>query len=454
MDLRQGHPELWGGMECTINRVDDSYFDQYAWAGHRRRGVQDLERLASLGIGTLRLGLQWEHHEATGSWASFDATLAGMHQLRLRPIAGLLHHGSGPPHTSLLDPHFPDKLAAYALQVAQRYPWILDYTPVNEPQTTARFACLYGHWFPHHRNMASYVRALYQQVKGIALSMAAIRSVQPAARLIHTEDAGATFATPELERFRVEREHRRWLGTDLLCGVVVPGHPLYQFLLQNGLGEAEISWFAERPCEPSILGLNYYVTSDRFLDHRFELYPSNLPGGDAGDEPLVDIEAVRVRAEGILGIGAILREAWDRYRLPVAVTEAHLGSDEENQLRWLAEIWREAQQARVEGVDVRAVTVWALLGSWNWSNLCTEDLGLYEAGAFCLRDGELHSTRLASFVRQLAQTGSAQAGVPPGEGWWRHLSRLCYPPLAAESPASDEIREPEEQLASLVGRSG
>jgi hypothetical protein len=31
------------------------------------------------------------------------------------------------------------------------------------------------------------------------------------------------------------------------------------------------------------------------------LYPDYLRGGDTGDEPLVDVEAVRIRPEGIAG---------------------------------------------------------------------------------------------------------------------------------------------------------
>ena len=28
------NPEIWGGIECTINRVKDSYFDQLEYSGH------------------------------------------------------------------------------------------------------------------------------------------------------------------------------------------------------------------------------------------------------------------------------------------------------------------------------------------------------------------------------------------------------------------------------------
>jgi dTDP-4-dehydrorhamnose reductase len=63
-----------------------------------------------------------------------------------------------------------------------------------------------------------------------------------------------------------------------------------------------------------------------------------------------------------------LHEAWDRYQLPLAVTEAHIDANREDQLRWLLEIWQAAQQARRDGVDVRAVTAWSLLGAFDWNN--------------------------------------------------------------------------------------
>ena len=282
--------------------------------------------------------MSWEHFEATRTWEFADRSLAAMSEAGIRPIVGLVHHGSGPWGTDLLDPRFPEKLCSYALRVARRYPWVTAYTPINEPQTTGRFACLYGHWYPHRRAMRSYLRALVNQMKGIVLAMRAIRSVQPEAQLVHTEDGGVTFCASGLESFRWEREQRRWLGADLLCGRVTPHHPLFEFMLIHGIPDGEVRWFSDNPCPPSVLGLNYYVTSDRYLDDRVHLYPDFSRGGDTGTEPLVDIEAVRVSTEGIAGAGAILRQAFARYGIPVAITEAHLGGEPWEQIRWLAEM--------------------------------------------------------------------------------------------------------------------
>ena len=73
-----------------------------------------------------------------------------------------------------------------------------------------------------------------------------------------------------------------------------------------------------------MIGLNYYLTSDRFLDHRLARYPVSTHGGN-GEIRYADVEAVRARDEGIAGHEAHLLEAWRRYRLPVAITEVHLG---------------------------------------------------------------------------------------------------------------------------------
>ncbi len=168
------------------------------------------------------------------------------------------------------------------------------------------------------------------------------------------------------------------------------------------------------------------MTSDRYLDHRLELYPPRA-GGDTGDEPLVDIEAVRVRWEGLAGVGTILRQAWDRYGLPVAITEAHLGCDPLEQTRWLYEAWSEALAARDAGVDVRAVTVWALLGSYNWCHLCTQDTGSYEPGVFDLSDGPPAETALSELVKKLI-AGDEPAAAIMEAGWWRQPDRFTIPP--------------------------
>jgi dTDP-4-dehydrorhamnose reductase len=413
--------ELWGGLECTINRVGDRFCDQLARCGHYAR-LDDLDALAALGIRTLRYPALWEgiapHGVADADWRWCDAALARLRDLGIDPIIGLVHHGSGPRETHLLDPGFAAGLAAYAAAFAERYPWVRRYTPVNEPLTTARFAGLYGHWYPHRRDERAFVAALLNQCCGIADAMRAIRARVPDAQLIQTEDAGSIRAGHRLAAQAAFENQRRWLSLDLLTGTVDEHHPLWRYLMALGADRSQLARLQDEPVAPSVIGLNYYVTSDRFLDDRLDRYPPSAHGGN-GRQRYADVEAVRVEGIGLRGHAAVLTETWHRYQRPVAITEAHLGCTREEQMRWLAEAWHGAHAAAAQGVDVRAVAVWALLGSWDWDSLLTRGDNHYELGAFDVRTGALQPTAVAGLIRDLAAGGEAAHPVLDGSGWWR-----------------------------------
>ena len=431
--------QLWGGLECTVNRVRDEYFNQLDRNGHGHRD-DDIARFASLGIHAIRYPILWETTAPAGlasaDWAWADRRLLALQQTGITPIAGLVHHGSGPPHTSLIDPAFATGLAEFAGAVAERYPWLSCYTPVNEPLTTARFSGLYGLWYPHARDDKTFIQALLVQCRAVVLSMRAIRRINPAAQLIQTDDLGKTYSTPEMALFASFYNERRWLGWDLLCGMVGPQHALWPYLTATGIDQAELLWFRDNPCPPDIIGVNYYVTSERWLDHRHDRYPPHF-AGVADNTCFADIETSRALAAPTPGIAPLLDEIWDRYHLPMAITEAHIDAAREDQLRWLLEIWQGALQARQHGADVRAVTVWALLGSFDWNSLVTQSNGHYEAGPLDVRFAEPRPTALAGMMQELS------AGVPPshpvlhGPGWWRRAGRFLCPPVATpDAPTS------------------
>ena len=425
-------PELWGGLECTVNRVRDQYFSQMERNGHVDR-LQDLERFASLGIKAIRYPVLWERTAPNGldkaDWSWSDLRLSALQDLGVTPIVGLLHHGSGPRHTSLVDAAFPEQLAEYAAAVAARYPWVAYYTPVNEPLTTARFSGLYGVWYPHGEDDMTFVRALLNQCRATALSMAAIRRINPDAKLVQTDDLSKTYGTAKMAELIAFSNERRWLSWDLLCGMVGPDHALWDYLLASGASADDLLWFRDNPCPPDVVGVNYYTTSERWLDHRPARYPEHYHKQYNG-LAYADIETPRVLSTPTPGIGPLLQETWERYRLPVAVTEAHIDANREDQLRWLLEIWDAARQAREHGADIRAVTVWALLGSYDWNCLVTECRGYYEPGPFDVRGSKPRATALADLMRRLASGRPVTHPVLQGQGWWRRPERLLGKPVA------------------------
>lgn len=432
--------ELWGGIECTVNRIGDRYVDQLELSRHAER-VDDLDRIAALGIKVLRYPVIWERVAANGldhaDWDSTDRALTRLRELGIEPIVGLVHHGSGPRHTNLLDPGFAAGLADFARAVAERYPWVRMFTPINEPLTTARFATLYGHWYPHARDDRSFVRAVMNQCAGIRGAMAAIRAIVPDAQLVQTEDLGKTYSTPPLRYQAIFDNNRRWLTFDILTGRFDDSHPLWWYTLESGAGRAELQSFLDQPCVPNILGLNYYLTSERFLDHRLDLYSSRQIGSN-GRQPYADVEAVRVLEDGLAGHETLVGDAWDRYGLPIAITEVQLGCTREQQMRWLSEAWKTSVLLRSRGVDVRAVTAWSVLGAFGWSSLLTDNFDQYETGVFDVRAEPPRPTALAGMIRSLAVTGTCDHAALDGEGWWRKDARLTYPPyiVSRRQPAA------------------
>jgi dTDP-4-dehydrorhamnose reductase len=411
--------ELWGGIECTVNRVGDTYYDQVRKSGHHDR-PEDIASFADLGVHSLRYPVLWERVApdglATADWTWTDERLQLLRAANIRPIATLLHHGSGPRSTGLLDPTFPERAADYAAAVAARYPWLEDYTPVNEPMTTARFSALYGHWYPHHHDDRSFVAAFLHQLRAIVLAMSRIREVNASARLVQTEDAGRTDSTPALADQAEFDNHRRWLTFDILTGRVSHRHPLWSWLVDCGALLTDLYWFLEHPCPPDIIGLNYYLTSDRYLDEHLAHYPV-LSHGTNGRQRYADVDAVRT-AGYAPGHHRILEEAWQRYGIAVALTEVHAGCTREDQLRWFEAAWRAAALARSRGIDVRAVTMWSLLGAFDWNSLVTRDDKMYEVGAFDVRSAPPRPTALATLAGALS-AGTTIEPLARQPGWWR-----------------------------------
>ncbi len=309
--------------------------------------------------------------------------------------------------------------------MAERYPWVIDYTPVNEPLTTARFSGLYGHWYPHHRDDLSFARALVIQCRAIVLAMRSIRKVNPDARLIQTEDLGTVFGTPHLKYQCDFENERRWSPYDLLCGWVSGTIPMWSYLSWAGIPSDELEWFLDNPCVPSVIGVNHYLSSDRFLDERVDLYPEHTRGGNGWDE-YADVLARRVRRSHSDSLGALLEEAAQRYGLPVAITECHNGCTREEQLRWFSDVWHTAAAAREKGTDIVAVTAWSLLGAFDWDHLVTQNNGRYESGVFDIRSIPPRPTAMAKMISCLSTTGQFHHPVLQVPGWWKRPDRFIH----------------------------
>ena len=422
-------PEIWGGIECSYTRVNDVYGDQLDYCGHYRRGIQDIESIAQVGFKALRYPIIWERYKPDAhneiSWAWVERQLNALRHYNITPIAGLVHHGSGPIHACLTDQHFASEIERYAGQVAEKFPWLEYYTPINEPLTTARFCGLYGFWYPHKQNAKVFAEILLNEIKATVLSMEAIRKINPEAKLIQTEDLGKTYSSPLLKYQSEFENERRWLSYDLLCGKVKQGHPMWDYLRWVGVSEKSLAFFSEHPCPPAILGLDYYATSERFLDEDMNKYPVHTHGSN-GRHRYADVEAIRVRLDEPSGPKVLLQECWDRYKIPMAITEVHIHGSPEEQIRWFHKIWKTCVELRKEGVDMKAVTAWAMFGSFGWSKLLTESPGEYERGVFDVTEGYPAPTDYTNFLWKLSRKPEATHPALEEQGWWESEHRFIF----------------------------
>jgi dTDP-4-dehydrorhamnose reductase len=453
MNCRSGiSPELWGGIECTIHRLQENYIDQLELGGVYRDSSY-LDSIIGLGIKRMRFPILWEKHQpklgATIEWTWASECLEKLRKHHIVPIAGLLHHGSGPSYTGLLDENFPQLFAAYAANVAGRFPWIENYTPINEPLTTARFSGLYGLWFPHKKNDATFIKMLLNELKASVLAMKEIRKINPAAKFVQTEDLGKTYSTPILSYQADFENERRWLTYDLLRGNFDSSNPLWDYMVRLGIDIGKLQFFSQNPCPPDIIGANHYVTSERYLDENISHFPVSSVGGN-GLHRYADVEAARAHLAVPHGLSHLLNELWQRYRIPIAITEVHLNCTREEQLRWLADIYSIIIAERKQGVNVLAITCWALLGSFGWDKLLTKRPFEYESGAFDISAGYSRPTALVKMIKSFNQQESFGKNLTSLQGWWQRDSR--YYKEEADRTKVEDSRSVQPVI--IIGKTG
>jgi dTDP-4-dehydrorhamnose reductase len=436
--------ELWASPEPTVARIDtDTVRDQIAETGLDVR-TGDAERIAALGVSASRVPVLWERvapidpHEH-----DFSEPARRLNALRvagIEPIVTLLHHGSGPQYTDLLDPAFPLWFAEYAEATARMFPWIRRWTPINEPLTTARFATLYGVWYPNARDDRAFGRAMVNQTLAQQAAMRRIRRVIPDAEFVLTEDlqryaAGDAGAAEYVEFLR----ERVYLSVELVAGRVGDDHTLTAFLTERcGVNALELAMMQRDACVPDLVAFNHYPHSERYLFTH---------GDDAADVP-----AVYVAGEPSPAAGPLLRAAGERLQLPLALGEVHVHAPAAERVRWLAQHVADAQALRAGGMDVRALGAWAAFGMVDWHSLLQQRAAVAEDGIYTFAGpNEVpQPTAVADALRELVATGSIDdRGV---RGWWERADRAL--PLEAliamrdaGLPEGDHLRTTDEALA-------
>jgi beta-glucosidase/6-phospho-beta-glucosidase/beta-galactosidase len=122
------------------------------------------------------------------------------------------------------------------------------------------------------------------------------------------------------------------------------------YLREHGVTETELKWFQKSPVTFDIFGANYYPWSyaELKMHSSGKLY-------------------TRVRRASGHKIEIILRNAWERYRMPIMITETSSNGDVKARARWMDETVDTVCSLRGEGISIIGYTWFPLFTMVDWA---------------------------------------------------------------------------------------
>ena len=357
------------GIECSnpsIVTVDGRRIrrDLLEECGHYKYWREDLALVQELGTPCLRYGLP-NHliHLGPGryDWSFADVALAEIKRLGITPILDLMHFGVPDWLGDFQNPELPLHFAEYAGAMAERYPWVRGYTPVNEIYVSARISGWDGLWNECLRTERGFVTALKHLVAANLLASAAIVQRRPDAILIQSESAEYTHHVVTAPSHDVKlRNKLTFLSLDLLYSKS-PDADVLMFAQDNGLTRDEFMWFMKTaPAGFQVMGNDYYGHNEKLL----------LPDGRM------------MYGEDVLGWYQITLRYYHRYYKPVMHTETNTPNANANP-RWLWKQWANVLRMRRDGIPVLGFTWYSLTDQIDWDTQLSKKNGrVLECGLY------------------------------------------------------------------------
>ncbi len=348
-DANPGNFMFATGIECSYPTIQNGAVrrDQLRECGHYERYKEDLGLVKEMGLNVLRYGLPYYSiHKGPGQfdWEFADLAMAEIKRLGITPILDLLHFGVPDWIGDFQNPELPIHFAEFCGAVAERYPWVRYYTPVNEIYVTARISGKDGVWNEQLKTDRGFVTALKHCVAASIMGNQQLAKRRNDCVIVQSESAEYIHelcATPSAET-RLANE-LRFLSLDLLYANP-PSSTVAMYMMDNGLTRDEYNWFmAGKPPGYQIMGNDYYGRNERI----------KLPDGRI--ETSMDV----------LGWYEITREYYERYHMPVMHTETNVFEAEQAPV-WLYKQWVSMLRMRRDGVPVLGFTWYSLIDQIDW----------------------------------------------------------------------------------------
>ncbi len=324
---------FFAGFECAtgynaigewIDQIEATHHDQYA--------DEDYRRLREVGIYATREAIRWPLVDK-GTHYDFSSVTPFVEASRkhgIEVIWDLFHYGY-PENIDLFSRDFPRRFADYCFAAAEYVCAHQDgpcyFTPINEPSFFSWAGGDVGRFAPHCRGKGvemkrCLIRAAIHGINAIraAIPMARIVNVDPLCHVIPSDDS------PEQQQaadwFNNHMVFECW---DMLSGKIMP----------------ELGGSREHL---DIVGINYYWTNQWVL------------GLD--ERPLPEDHPQRV------SLRDLIKRVYSRYGGDVLITEtAHV---DDMRPRWLTLVRDEVEALLHEGVPLRGVCLYPILGMPEW----------------------------------------------------------------------------------------
>lgn len=337
------------GIECSYPTIKNGKLrrDLLEECGHYKHLKEDLGLVKELGLNVLRYGLPYysiSKGDGKYDWSFADEAMNEIKRLGITPILDLMHFGVPDWVGNFQNPELPLHFAKYAAAVANRYPWVRLYTPVNEIFVSAKASALDGLWNEQKKDHRSFVTAIKNLAAASILANHQIAVQKPNCIIVQSESAEYVHefsATVSKETTLINK--LRFLSLDLLYAHP-PDADVCMYLFDNGLTRKEYEWFmAGEPPGYQIMGNDYYGRNEKI----------KLPDG------------TMLNASDVLGWYQVTKEYYDRYKKPVMHTETNV-LDAKDAVVWLYKQWINVLQIRKDGIPVLGFTWYSLIDQIDW----------------------------------------------------------------------------------------
>jgi beta-glucosidase/6-phospho-beta-glucosidase/beta-galactosidase len=308
------------------------WMDQVAATQHDQFVRDDYRLIREAGLLAAREVIRWPLVDRGGRY-DFSPVVPFVEAARendVEVIWDLFHYGY-PDDLDLFSDEFPRRFADYCYAcanfIAPRTDGICYFTPVNEPSFFAWAAGDAALFAPHQTGRSFELKA--QLARAAIQGIDAIRTVCPHARIVNADPwchvvppRGKRDLGQRAERFNQGAVYQSW---DMLAGRLLP---------ELGGSRSHLD----------VIGINYYWTNQWELDRP--------------EAALSDTDPRR------WGLSDVVRAVWERYGGDLLITEtAHR---DEMRPAWIREVAAEIEIALDEGIPVRGVCLYPVLGMPEW----------------------------------------------------------------------------------------